>query len=661
MDKIYALLLQLERGLGAIIKSTSSGAWKVEVDKFYALLLHLKRELGAMIKSTSSEALKVQMEKFNALLPHLEKELGAMVKSTSSGAWKANKFEHLRIRLIDIQLATNHFSKESELPTNEESCSVYTGDLECFDREYVSSLEDKNKGELPKRRYNNVRIKCINDANAEAMFHTEIEVLSTCKHQYIVSLLGFCDEGHHMILVYEGHGMNSTSLQKTLFARYPWGMRVAICYLFAVGLNYIHNEMEVIHRQISSNTIFLHDKHSIQISGFGLSTFLSSNQDEDTGHLGKNLLDPFGECYMAPEFRETGKATKESDIYSFGLVMFEMLSGIPYPHYRITDTESFKYGTLKQKVAQEIKEENYSNKLFLKKGPNEDSLDIFIKITEQCLAVNPEQRPTLQVIMTELGKAVKFQHNHKDHLRMSFKDIESATQSFGRANYIGVGGFGRVYRGELASEHGSSTIVAKRLDTRSGQGDQQFYNELLILSEYKHDNVIGLVGYNNDEQERIIVYEYASKGSLDKYLNEASLTWIIRLNICIDIARGLAFLHRVLFEILYGKSTYEIKQRENQFLQSLVKRRLEEGRLDELVFNPIKNQIVPEALATFQAIGYRCLHDDREKRPTAQHVLVQLQKALELQVKGVPGLQEFLEMIVNLGHMLRCQDEKLGG
>ncbi|GKC55141.1 kinase RLK-Pelle-LRR-I-1 family protein [Tanacetum coccineum] len=304
-------------------------------------------------------------------------------------------------------------------------------------------------------------------------------------------------------------------------------------------------------------------------------------------------------------------------------------------------------------------------------------------------------------------------------MRLSFIDIESATQNFSRANEIGVGGFGRVYRGELASEHGSSTIVAKRLDTRGGQGDQQFYNELHILCEYKHENVIGLVGYNNDEQERIIVYEHASKGSLDNYLNDASLTWINRLNICVDVARGLAFLHGgvreheavihrdmktanillfddwkakvadfglsliytkndetdyvidyasgtpgyldpvyqksrfltkesdiyslgvVLFEILYGKSTYEIKKRENQFLQSLVKQRREEGRLDEVVFNALKNQIVSEALAIFQVIGFQCLHDDREKRPTAQHVLVQLQKALELQ--------------------LSCQDEKLGG
>nr|GEY24378.1 protein kinase-like domain, concanavalin A-like lectin/glucanase domain protein [Tanacetum cinerariifolium] len=114
------------------------------------------------------------------------------VESTSSNTWKVNKLEHLRIGLIDIQLATNNFSKESEL-LSDDYYGLYKGDLEWFDKKFVSSLDGKNKGELPKRHYN-VRIMRINDATA---------VDSTCKHDNIDSLLGFCDEDSHMILVYE--------------------------------------------------------------------------------------------------------------------------------------------------------------------------------------------------------------------------------------------------------------------------------------------------------------------------------------------------------------------------------------------------------------------------------------------------------------------------
>nr|GFC08339.1 protein kinase-like domain, concanavalin A-like lectin/glucanase domain protein [Tanacetum cinerariifolium] len=69
----------------------------------------------------------------------------------------------------------------------------------------------------------------------------------------------------------------------------------------------------------------------------------------------------------------------------------------------------FKDRIIKQKVARVLREENSGNKLFLKEGPNEDSLDTFIKITEQCLAVYPFQRPTLQVIIKQLEKALLLQ------------------------------------------------------------------------------------------------------------------------------------------------------------------------------------------------------------------------------------------------------------
>ncbi|PWA39428.1 Protein kinase, ATP binding site-containing protein [Artemisia annua] len=670
-------------------------------------------------------------------------------ENTSSNAWKVNKFEHLRIGLVDILLATENFSEEYGIGSELDYCKFYDTNLECFDREYNFSLEGKNKGELPKRYYD-VSIKCIKRRNmfyTEDMFYKEIEILGPCMHENIQPLLGFCDEGGHMILVYEKK-TDFERLSKILNSLFlTWEIRLKICLDIAHGLNYIHNKMDdqkmVIHRKISSEVIVCDViRHRVIITGFELSTFFPSDHVEDVDDFVANGEDVY-ETYIAPEFIETGKATKESDIYSFGLVMFEILCGQDYVEEvwqknfwqkkekyaaqpkkgiikqklaraireKIFGYKKFlKKGIIKQKMARPIREENFDNKNFLRKGPNEESLDTFIKIIKRCLAINRKQRPTLQVIIQELEKALLFHKNHKDPLRISFEDIKLATQSFSRANDIGGGGFGRVYKGELASEHGSSTIVAKRLDTRLGQGDQQFYNELHILSEYKHENVIGFVGYNNAEQERIIVYEYASKGSLDNYLNDASLTWINRLNICIDVARGLAFLHGgvreheavihrdmktanillfddwkakvadfglslictinaetdyvidyacgtpgyldprykksriltkesdiysfgiILLEILFGRSTYEVYKHEGQFLHTLVNQRFEEGRLDEVVFNAIKNQIVQQSLVTFLEVAYQCLCDDRVKRPTAQDVLVQLQKALELQV-----------------------------
>ncbi|KAF5809678.1 putative protein kinase RLK-Pelle-CrRLK1L-1 family [Helianthus annuus] len=90
---------------------------------------------------------------------------------------------------------------------------------------------------------------------------------------------------------------------------------------------------------------------------------------------------------------------------------------------------------------------------------------------------------------------------------------------------------------------GQIMVAVKRLDRTFGQGDPEFWKEIMTLSLYKHENILSLVGYCDDNGEKILVYEYAHNGSLDMYLNSTELTWIQRLKICIGAARGLAYLH----------------------------------------------------------------------------------------------------------------------
>ncbi|GJZ01351.1 phloem protein 2-like protein [Tanacetum coccineum] len=110
---------------------------------------------------------------------------------------------------------------------------------------------------------------------------------------------------------------------------------------------------------------------------------------------------------------------------------------------------------------------------------------------------------------------------------------------------IGGGGFGKVYKGELSlPPEGRKAIVAfKRLDRKYGQGDAEFWKEIMMLSQYKHGNLIALVGYCNENPERILVYEYAFHGSLDRYLGKANLKWAQLLRICHGAACGLNYLH----------------------------------------------------------------------------------------------------------------------
>ncbi|XP_071688475.1 putative receptor-like protein kinase At5g39000 [Rutidosis leptorrhynchoides] len=203
----------------------------------------------------------------------------------------------------------------------------------------------------------------------------------------------------------------------------------------------------------------------------------------------------------------------------------------------------FHERTLMEMIDPIIKEGSGDNMFAPSRGPNLISLETFIKIACECLAESQDQRPTMKAVVEGLEKALFFQENNTDDPRISLEDIAKATQNFHDDNCIGKGGFGNVYIGKVSKVDGFDTIVAKRLDTRGGQGEKQFRNELQILFNYKHENIIRLLGYCDEKGAKVIVYEYASRGSLDRYLNDTHLTWMKRLNICLDVATALDFLH----------------------------------------------------------------------------------------------------------------------
>ncbi|KAI3677431.1 hypothetical protein L2E82_51718 [Cichorium intybus] len=134
-----------------------------------------------------------------------------------------------------------------------------------------------------------------------------------------------------------------------------------------------------------------------------------------------------------------------------------------------------------------------------------------------------------------------------EHLRISFQDIVVATKNF--TTIIGKGGYGPVYTGKLTLSGNLTSVAVKRLPftNLSGQGVKEFLTEIHLLSRYKHPNLVSLLGFCDEGNEKILIYEYADHGSFDRYLNTAdttcTLTWKQRVNICIDAARGLDYLH----------------------------------------------------------------------------------------------------------------------
>ncbi|KAJ9558116.1 hypothetical protein OSB04_012730 [Centaurea solstitialis] len=132
------------------------------------------------------------------------------------------------------------------------------------------------------------------------------------------------------------------------------------------------------------------------------------------------------------------------------------------------------------------------------------------------------------------------------HLKRQLHEIQLATNKF--QTCIGKGGYGLVYKGQLNISGTLTTVAVKRLNEQFGQGLKEFLTEIQLLTGQNHPNLISLLGYCDEGKEKIIVYEYAERGSLDKYLMSSNtdytpLTWLERLRICIDAGKGLDHLH----------------------------------------------------------------------------------------------------------------------
>ncbi|CAN6921610.1 unnamed protein product [Brassica oleracea] len=127
-----------------------------------------------------------------------------------------------------------------------------------------------------------------------------------------------------------------------------------------------------------------------------------------------------------------------------------------------------------------------------------------------------------------------------------FKTIEAATNKFSRHNKLGEGGFGEVYKGMLSN---GTEVAVKRLSKKSGQGIREFKNEAVLVSKLQHRNLVRLLGFCLEGEEKILIYEFVPNKSLNYFIfagteKQSQLDWTQRYKIIGGIARGILYLHQ---------------------------------------------------------------------------------------------------------------------
>ncbi|KAH7677416.1 Non-specific serine/threonine protein kinase protein [Dioscorea alata] len=228
---------------------------------------------------------------------------------------------------------------------------------------------------------------------------TEVTYLGQLRHENLVKLIGYCSEGDNKLLVYEY--MPRGSLENHLFKRgvqpIPWTTRVNIAVAVARGLTFLHSlEIQVIYRDLKASNVLLDSDFNAKLSDFGLA------RDGPTGdktHVSTRVVGTRG--YAAPEYIATGRLNVKSDIYSFGVVLLELLSG-----RRAVDEDK---GSAEEMLVDWAKPFlNDRRKMFrimdtrLEGQYSKKAAQTIAALALQCLHVDPKNRPDMAEVLVAL-------------------------------------------------------------------------------------------------------------------------------------------------------------------------------------------------------------------------------------------------------------------
>ncbi|GKB81265.1 kinase-like domain, phloem protein 2-like protein [Tanacetum coccineum] len=439
---------------------------------------------------------------------------------------------HLKISLQNILSATNNFAHENL--RGEDTCEkTYTGQL-LWSGELINIFVRSFKKERTDR---------------ENLFWMDISLLSSLKHKNLISFVGFCDDNDEKIIIYKLPSRGSLNDYLSDMISLTWVRRLKICVALAHTLRYIHydepRDFSVIHRQLCSATILLNDDWEPKLYYFEYAMKIEASQR----HLSFHTNNPvYVDGYGDPTYIETKSVNHNSVLYSFGIIMFELLCG---RRAVLDDDQDNKYlasvaiGHYRKKKLDEIIDWD------LWKQMESQSFNIFAEIAYNCLNEERSERPNIGEIVKRLEKALEFQLEHHNgmskelaHLKVPLENILSATNNFAEENVIGEGGFGKRYKGELLWSGELINIMARRFNKGRNDAEQLLWMEISMLSSLKHKNLVSLVGFCDENDEKIIIIKHEIRGNLSNHLsNPMLLTWVRRLEICVGIAHALSYIH----------------------------------------------------------------------------------------------------------------------
>ncbi|KAI9086895.1 hypothetical protein K1719_031056 [Acacia pycnantha] len=280
------------------------------------------------------------------------------------------------------------------------------------------------KGQLKGGKLAAIKVLSAESRQGVREFLTEIKVISEIEHENLVKLYGCCVEGNHRILVY--NYLENNSLAQNLIGRrhsslqFNWRTRSRICIGVARGIAFLHEEVRphIVHRDIKASNILLDKDLTPKISDFGLAKLIPANMT----HVSTRVAGTIG--YLAPEYAIGGKLTRKADIYSFGVLLVEIVSGRCNTNTQLPIEEQYilerTWDLYERKELVELVDESLNGEFDAEEACR------FLKIGLLCTQDDPKVRPSMSSVVYMLTGRMRVDERNitKPALISDFMDLK---------------------------------------------------------------------------------------------------------------------------------------------------------------------------------------------------------------------------------------------